>query len=395
MIVVFFPDGQIWRVDERRIARMKRVGLLLVCLLVSLPVLACHLPTPVPTPTNTPRPTRTPKPTNTVTPTPTATLTPTPTPTPSIVRVEADGSGDYATLEEAIENTPERVPIALGVGTFELEESLNIRNPVRLTGAGMDETRIVSVAEDYAVRFIGQGPFVIEDVAFVHEGRSVADVVVVRGGEATFTRCRFSGGIRSEEEEMENVLGAGLRLEDSTTGTVQDCESMDNDFGFFVLGRAKPDLERNVLSDNDISGIHYWDSTGGTAIENDCSWNVVGIAVGSRAEPTLEGNTCTSNAYDGIIYLGYKGGFARDNTCSDNGRNGILAGVQAQPILEDNVCQGNAQAGIAFIEESEGVARENECFENWVGIYVEVDADPDLVDNDCYDNLEADVVDER
>jgi parallel beta-helix repeat protein len=75
--------------------------------------------------------------------------------------------------------------------------------------------------------------------------------------------------------------------------------------------------------------------------------------------------------------------------------NGIVVAAQSRPLLEENVCQDNGEAGIAFSEEGGGVARGNECSGNRVGIYLEGDAGPELVDNDCHDNSVVDVMDER
>jgi parallel beta-helix repeat protein len=294
-------------------------------------------------------------------------------------------------LEEAVERAPEEVPIELGAGTFYLEDPLDIRRPITLVGAGMDEAEIVS-EDEYLVRFNGDGPFVVEDITFRHEGRQAADVVVVRDGEITFVRCRFTEAIYDEEEDFG---GVGLRLEGDTTGSVQDCEVVENTVGIALADNTAPTLEGNVVTDNEGFGIAYWGRSGGVARGNDCSWNGSGIGVGSRAEPLLEENTCTNNTYDGIWYYGYAGGTASRNECSENGYDGIGAGDLAQPTLEENICQDNDEVGIAFFDESGGVARGNECSGSLYGIYVAATADPDLVDNDCHDNSEANVLDER
>lgn len=78
----------------------------------------------------------------TLTPVPTRTPVPIPTPATSI-SVEVDGSGDYATLAEAVEEAPEGAAILLGPGTFSLTEPLRIRGSRQLIGAGMDETQVV------------------------------------------------------------------------------------------------------------------------------------------------------------------------------------------------------------------------------------------------------------
>jgi parallel beta-helix repeat protein len=206
--------------------------------------------------------------------------------------VEADGSGDYPTLEEALEEAPEEAFIFLGPGTYRLEQRLDVSEPLRLVGAGMDQTEIVSEAAGYVVRFSGDGPFAVEDITFRHEGGAVADVVIVRGGKVAFARCRFTGAVRAGQE-----VKAGLRLRESTVGVVQDCVAEENDgFGIAVEDEARPTVERNLCWENEQSGLLYSDGAGGEARQNECSENGYhGISVNDQAEPTLEGNVCTDN----------------------------------------------------------------------------------------------------
>jgi parallel beta-helix repeat protein len=265
--------------------------------------------------------------------------------TPIPIHVNADDSIDSLQLAEAVQRAPDGATILLGAGTYRLTEPLDIRKSLRLVGAGMDETEIVSDVEGYAVRFSGKGPFAAEGITFRHEGTAVADVVVIQGGEVSFARCRFSGPL-SEWGEGARV---GLRLQRETTGIVRDCVSTGNyTAGILVEGQSQPALESNTCTDNG-GGIAYFESTGGTARQNRCSGNEVGISVNEHARPTLEGNVCSANTTFGIHYLG--------------------------------------QAG--------GLARQNECARNWVGIFLTGSAGPSMEDNDCHDNAYADILDER
>jgi parallel beta-helix repeat protein len=285
------------------------------------------------------------------------------------------------------------VPIELGAGTFYLEEPVEIRRPITLVGQGMDETEIVSEAE-LVVEFSGDGPFVVEDITFRHDGRNAADVVVVRKGEVSFSECRFTGGVY--DEDVEDIFGAGLVLKGSTEGTVRENVVEENGGpGVVVEDRAEPKLEGNTITENEGIGLFYWDNAGGVARENDCSWNAMGIVVGLNAEPTLEENTCTNNEGSGIMYYGMGGGDARRNECYENDGSGILVGLLSEPTLEENVCRDNKMAGISYSDESGGVARGNECSGNLVGIYVEATANPELIDNDCHGNSGGDILDGR
>jgi len=279
---------------------------------------------------------------------PTATPTVPPTPTSVPIRLEADGSGDYPSLEEAVQNAPEGATIALGPGTYRLQGPLSIVRPVRLVGVGMAETEIVSDAGGHVVRFEGEGTFAAEGITFRYDGEEAADVVVATGGEVVFVRCRFTGAVGGAAGE----LRAGLRLQGDAGGLVRECAAVENDN--------------------------------------------TGILVDDQAWPTLEENVCSDNVGVGVAYVDQAGGVARWNECRGNGLGGILAAGLAQPTLEENVCNDNGNAGIAYFEGASGTARQNECGSNGrYGIYVTWTAAPDLLDNNCYDNLEEDIQDLR
>ena len=304
-----------------------------------------------------------------------------PTPTVGPIHLEADGSGQYATLAEAARAASEGAALILGPGSYRLAESLEINTSLHLVGAGMDQTEIVSKAEGYAVLFSGAGPFSAEGVAFRHQGQSVADVVIVEGGAVSFVRCRFTGAVSGEGEDER----AGLWLRGAASGLVQDCVVEGNGLGVRVSEQAQPALKENFCTHNGGAGIVYSDDAGGVASGNECSENGVGgIVVAGRAGPVLEGNLCADNGDTGIAYLDDGGGAARQNECLWNGLDGISVGGRASPTLTGNVCMDNGGAGIAYADSAGGAARQNECAQNGrVGIFVAETAAPDLGDNDC------------
>jgi parallel beta-helix repeat protein len=370
---------------------MKKVNSLLICVLTSLVLAACgpsqadqeatatQIATNIFATQTAAVPTSTP--TATATPTPTVTSTPTPTPGPVTVRLSPDGSGDYPSLEAAVDAVTAESTLILAPGTYRLMESLDIRQSLRLVGTGMDQTEIVSEAEGYVVRFSGDGPFTVEDLTFRHEGEAMADVVVVEGGEVDFARCRFTGAVLVKGEGARG----SLHLTRSTTGLVQDCIAegnkgigilvedraqitlvgticSDNEVaGITIGGQAQPTLEENICSDNEI-GIAYVDDAGGVARQNQFTGNELGVFVIDQAQPTLEENVCSDNEMGGIGYMDSAGGVARRNQVERNGFSDIDVFGQAHPTLEQNVCSGGFFSG---------------------GISVEDTASPTLVNNDC------------
>lgn len=279
-------------------------------------------------------------------------------PTSGTIYIAPDGSGDYPTIQEAIDAVVPGSTIVLGAGTY--QESIYVTKSLSLLGARVDLVEITAMPYSDAAVFSGGGDFVVEDITFR------GGVVVVKDGQIAFAQCRFR-----------NTDGTGLLLRGTTTGVVRNCEAVENDAGIILEDHAQLTLEGNVFSDNRGDGggvgLFYLNSAGGVARGNECSRNGgAGILVYGEAQPTLEGNVANNNSY-GILYGDNAGGVARQNECSANRSNGIDVNDYAAPRLEGNTCSHNEQFGIGVFDRAE----------------------PYLVNNHCYDNGVADILDWR
>jgi len=280
-----------------------------------------------------------------------ATPVPSPTPEPTVkpslvpkaddIYVAVDGSGDYPALEQAFRAAVPGATITLGPGEYRLIAGIEIPNSLNLVGAGMDETEIVSGGPGHVISFTGSGSFSAEGITFRHDGKLMADVVVIEDGTADFRGCRFTGALYEEGKGNR----AGLRYKGRARGTVEDCEAIGNDnTGILVEQQAQPDLLRNTCSDNAVVGIGYMDLGKGLVSENECTGNKIGIGVAVESRPTLEGNRCNDNDY-GIAYVENGGGQAYGNECSRN-IIGITVGGSSTAQLSDNDCRDNSEVDI-------------------------------------------------
>lgn len=382
---------------DRRLILLSAALLLVVVSGCSAGPVSVTLTDPTATAAQAPAATDTPAPA-TATPLPQPTAVPTKgagkplarsTPEVSEITIAADGSGDYARLEEAVAAAPDGATIRLGPGRYVLDDTLTVTRPIRLIGVAMDDTFIVRAGAGEVAVFDGAGPFVVEDLTFRREGAETGNVVEVRRGEIAFSYCGFTGGVWDAAGE---TGGDGLFIYGDTTGTVSGCWSRQNGlYGIQVSGTAQVLLEANVTDLNEHGGISYWGDAGGTARANRCADNGFhGIAINDRAAPVLLENVCQANADSGISYWGSSGGEARGNDCSANGYHGIAVAEEAAPLLEDNLCHGNGDSGIAYFGKAAGEARGNECFGNSLhGIAVLGEASPLLEANFVHDNLDS------
>lgn len=317
------------------------------------------------------------------------TASPTATPDPYHIQLDADGSGDYATLSEAVKQAPEGGEIALGPGEYLLDEPLDIGKAMRIMGAGMEDTEIAYQGEDFVLRFNGMGPFELQDLTIHYAGEGVADVVIVEVGEIDFQRVRFTGS--SQVKETRST--AGLYLRGEATGKVEGCEFVANDNGVRLEDNTQLELVQSMIMNN-RTGVRFRDDSGGLARENEITDNGTGFVISDEAEATIEENVVRDNGFAGFSYGGNSGGTAYKNVVSENGF-GFYIASHAQPTIAENVVRDNILDGITYWDNAGGVARANECVGNLSGILVDRPAAPELVDNDCHDNLDRDIGDWR
>ena len=210
-------------------------------------------------------------------------------------------------------------------------------------------------------------------------------------------------GIRDETAAIiadnvanENVQ-SGIVLFGAALGTVTGNECGFNGLhGIGLEDESQGIVEGNNCYDNGEDGIVFFGTAGGVVRNNEFTGNGLhGIGVSGSGSPTFEDNVCSDNVETGIRLSQTTGAVLQRNTCTGNGLHGIHVRDQAAPVLIDNFVADNTEVGIYFSGEATGASIHTECTRNNWGIYIVDTANPWLEDNDCYDNVEADINDER
>jgi len=65
-----------------------------------------------------------------------------------VITVAKDGTGEFSTIQQAIDATPEHAVIRVGAGTW--EESLRLDKPLTLEGDGWQRTRLIGGSQTEA-----------------------------------------------------------------------------------------------------------------------------------------------------------------------------------------------------------------------------------------------------
>lgn len=338
------------------------------------------------------------------------------------------------TIEDAVATIQPGGTIKISAGRYVLKETLLIEKPLRLEGAGIENTFVVSTSSADLIRVMISGKFSVEGLSFQYEEiikpsssddnkKPLSSILRIDAGIADVSNCKFAGhvnlkangialfgesrgcikgnevnnfffGISSRMDTYAEFIGNrceenlfGIALIGS--GSVADnfCR-LNEQSGIIVNGEASPEIIRNRCEENKF-GISFFDSSTGSATENVCRLNSeYGILVTGEASPVISNNRCEENE-SGIVFSGSSSGSAMENVCRLNSWHGILVTDEASPVIsgnrceENNVCNWHKSYGILVNGEASPVISGNYCKLNIVGIGFFDSCSGSVADNYC------------
>jgi parallel beta-helix repeat protein len=156
-------------------------------------------------------------------------------------------------------------------------------------------------------------------------------------------------------------------------------------------------LRANTVYSNTLHGIVLYQGSDRNLVEGNSSYGngLQGININDASSNILRDNTIYGNTEAGIgIGQDARGNQAIGNIVRDNLKDGVyLYSAAADNELRDNTVSGNTRYGVYIKSEGNRINSGNQIFGNAVGVYLNVDAPPEISrqDNQIYGNREADV----
>jgi len=252
---------------------------------------------------------------------------------PPGVTVNADGSGDYPTLEAAVADIDTGTTIYLGPGTYHLSDTLLVDFSFNLIGSGMDGPNASVVTCPKTVVDVESVTFGARDVKLVSTSTSQpTDVLDAADASINLNRCYLIGATYQGD-----VGGRGVYLGGNTDAIVAYSTVTQNDLdGISCHDTAQVLVEGCTLTNNGQDGVNFWDTATGTVAGNLCNGNAMdGIALVANSDVLVDSNLCATNGEAGINFDDHSTGIASNNECRGN-RWGLYVGAGATPVIQNN-----------------------------------------------------------
>ena len=219
--------------------------------------------------------------------------------------VALDGSGDFKSIQEAVDATRKGDTVFLKPGRYEQDLTIHSKDQIKLVGAGQDKVTLLGREDLVGVLHVGKWPYgatniEISDMTINEHGGHAVGLFNGRG--VLLKRLTVNGMLFTQQVE-------DARIEDCTIGGsettgVQFADSQvvlvgnfihDNDHGVNIAGKSNVRLERNVITRSLFEAVVVNDKARAVLVSNTLVKNGGGAAFLGQSQSDVSGNVVGLN----------------------------------------------------------------------------------------------------
>ncbi len=276
---------------------------------------------------------------------------------PTNIYVKPDGSGDYPTIQAAVNNASSYDTIIVAPGTYTENVDVNVDNLTIRSESGSGLTTVQA-----------SNPY--DHVFYV-----TANSVTISGFVLTGATGDSKSGIYLDKVEECSILNNiasntdyGIGLYYSNNNTLENnTVNWNKNYGILLLSSSSNTLENNTASNTDYGGIGLYISNNNTLENNIVSNNYYGVYLYISSNNTLDNNTASNND-NGILLFDLSNNTLENNTVNWNKNYGICLSSSNSNTLESNTANSNTDCGIHLISSSNNLIFNNK-FNNGKNTY--------------------------
>ena len=199
-------------------------------------------------------------------------------PGPRTITVALDGSGDFSSLQEAVDSAGKGDTVFITAGVYPQDLTIHSKEKVKIVGAGVDKVVLQGRGQMVGVLHVGKWPYGATDIEISgltineHGGHALG---VFNGNRIVLRQLHVKGMVFSQQVQdvriEDSVIGGsettGLHFSDSHAVLVGNVIH-DNDYGVNVTGKSSIRLERNVITRSLFEAVVIGDQSAAVLANN-------------------------------------------------------------------------------------------------------------------------------
>jgi parallel beta-helix repeat protein len=232
-------------------------------------------------------------------------------PAPRTITVALDGSGEFSSIQEAIDSAKKGDTVFLKPGAYPQDLTIHSKEGIKLVGAGVDQVTLLGHRDRVGVLHVGKWPYGATDIEISgltvneHGGHAVG---IFNGKGITLRHLRVKGmlfGQQVQDVRIEDcVIGGsettGVQFADTQAWLIGNVIH-DNDHGVSVAGKSEIRLERNVITRNLYEAVVIGDGAKAVLTSNTLVKNGGGAAFLGSSHNVVSGNIVGLNTVGFVI----------------------------------------------------------------------------------------------
>ena len=339
------------------------------------------------------------------------------------ITVADDGSGDFMTIQDGINNASAGDTVRVYEGRF--FEHIIVNRTISLIGNATGETIIDGDGTGIVVRVTAPDVVLMgfdavrgggnwNDVGILVEASNCSisgvacsgndrDGIKVKGADNTLlidvlTSSNENAGIILEGTTGSTLTGvqssfnrgAGLTLTSGATGnTIRNSTISGNDRGIHFVGSEDNTIIRNVISGNTNWNIGLQSSGSISILENVLTeGNGTGIYIEESPQPTITGNDCSGSDEYGIWLYNSPGATITGNDCEGRSYGLFLDHQSHGAVVSGNTFSNTTGIGVSVVSSNNNSFTNNLVIGNPEGFHIAFSSGNEIHNCSIYGNRE-------
>jgi hypothetical protein len=228
-----------------------------------------------------------------------------PSANPRTIVVALDGSGDYTSIQEAVDSAKKGDTVFLKPGRYPQDVTVHSKDQVKLVGAGREQVTLLGRDDVVGVLHVGKWPYgatniEISDMTINEHGGHAVGLFNGRG--VVLRRLTINGMLFSQQVDDARIEDCVIGGSETTGVQFADSQALlignfihDNDHGVNVAGKSSVRLERNVITRSLFEAVVVNDKAKAALVSNTLVKNGGGAAFLGQSQSEVSGNVVGLN----------------------------------------------------------------------------------------------------
>src|SRR5262249_32054310 len=230
---------------------------------------------------------------------------------PRTLVVALDGTGDYVSLQTAVDAAKKGDTVFVKAGHYRQDVTIHSKEKIKFVGAGMDQVTIFGRNIVVGALHVGKWPYgatdiEISDMTINDQGGHA--VGLFNGQGIVLRRVKINGMLFSQQVHDVRIEDCVIGGSETTGVQFADSEAIlmgnfihDNDHGVSIAGKSNVRLERNVIIRSLFEAVVVSDRAQAVLVSNTLVKNGGGAAFLGQSHSDVSGNVVGLNKSGFVI----------------------------------------------------------------------------------------------